>query len=339
MRKRVMGTIMGLAVAAGMLGAGSASASTTVGNSCAANAAAPGFTLVSIAGDPLNGLPNAIPAAGVITSWTFKGELEISSSGVTLEQQLKILQPTGTPKQFRVVGESASTIVHDGLNTFQTRVPVQAGDLIGSTGVIHTPTESLSFVAFCEQTRPGDMIGAIKGNLTTGSVGEAEIEEEEIALPITVAVEPDADGDGFGDETQDQCPTDASTQGPCPVKAPPTTPAPPAPITLSGSGAAKKGLVTVTVTASAQANVTVGGSVQLGKGKTVKLSGGTQTVTPGNLAKFTVLFPAKLKTALKQTPKSKKLTLSLSAGAPGATSTSITVKVAGQKKPPHHRRK
>jgi len=29
-------------------------------------------------------------------------------------------------------------------------------------------------------------------------------------------VEADADNDGFGDETQDQCPTDASTQGQCP---------------------------------------------------------------------------------------------------------------------------
>ena len=37
-------------------------------------------------------------------------------------------------------------------------------------------------------------------------------------------LEADADRDGFGDETQDQCPTDASTQGACPVT--PVTPAP-----------------------------------------------------------------------------------------------------------------
>jgi hypothetical protein len=28
-------------------------------------------------------------------------------------------------------------------------------------------------------------------------------------------VEPDADRDGFGDETQDQCPSEAATQGAC----------------------------------------------------------------------------------------------------------------------------
>jgi hypothetical protein len=338
MRKRILGAIVGSALGLGLLGAGSASAATMVGNSCAANIAAPNYTLVSIAGDAANVLPNAIPTAGVITSWTFDSELGLDKEpAVSLDQQLRIMRPTGTGKQLKVVGESAPVPVHDGPNSFPTRIPVQAGDLIGATGVLHTPSESVSLVAFCEETKPGDKIGAIEGNLTTGLVGEPKIEESELALPITVAVEPDADGDGYGDETQDQCPTDASTQGPCPVKAPPPAPAPPAPpTTLSGTAAAKKGLVTVTVTASAQANVTVAGSVQLGKGKTVKLSGGTQTVTPGSLAKFTVLFPAKLKTALKQAPPSKKLTLSFSASAPGATSTGVTVKVAGQKKPPRH---
>jgi hypothetical protein len=94
------------------------------------------------------------------------------------------------------------------------------------------------------------------------------------------------------------------------------------------------------VTASVQANVTVGGSAQLGKGKTAKLSTSTQIVSPGALSKFTVLFPAKLRTALKQTPTSKKVTVSLSASAPGATTTNLTVKVKGQEKPPpHHKSK
>jgi hypothetical protein len=39
-----------------------------------------------------------------------------------------------------------------------------------------------------------------------------EVAEE---LLVQATIEPDADGDGYGDETQDQCPTQASTQGPC----------------------------------------------------------------------------------------------------------------------------
>ena len=34
-------------------------------------------------------------------------------------------------------------------------------------------------------------------------------------LQVQATIEPDADNDGFGDETQDQCPTQATTQGAC----------------------------------------------------------------------------------------------------------------------------
>ena len=39
---------------------------------------------------------------------------------------------------------------------------------------------------------------------------------EPTELVLNADIEADADGDKFGDESQDQCPTDASTQGPCP---------------------------------------------------------------------------------------------------------------------------
>ena len=42
-------------------------------------------------------------------------------------------------------------------------------------------------------------------------------------VPVEATLEVDADHDGFGDETQDRCPTDASTQGPCPDISPPDT--------------------------------------------------------------------------------------------------------------------
>jgi hypothetical protein len=39
-------------------------------------------------------------------------------------------------------------------------------------------------------------------------------------LLVQAVIEPDADHDGFGDETQDQCPSQATTQGPCDRAAP-----------------------------------------------------------------------------------------------------------------------
>jgi hypothetical protein len=217
------------------------------------------------------------------------------------------------------------------VTTSPTRIPVQSGDLLGSSLTLLNSGKLEQGAFYCKTENPGDEIATVPLDPGTGATVRAITRESGFQNPVTVTVEPDADGDGYGDETQDQCPTDASTHGPCPV--PQAAPAPPAPITLSASAAAKKTFLTVSLTTTAQASVTVTGTVKLGKGKSVKLSGNTQTVALGALAKFTVLFPAKLKAALKQLPTSKKLTINLSASAPGATTKNLTVKVPGQKRP------
>jgi hypothetical protein len=309
---------------------GSAAAATVVGSSCAAEGAEVEVSVVSLKNPVGYPLPSAIPSAGVITSWTFSLGLPIGTPGIQLNEQLKVFAPTGVPDQFTVVGESVRSPVGVGSTTSATRIPVQSGDLLGNSLFATEGSASVLAAFFCETENPGDEAAFIAGNPVIGSTVSTLGNEPEIQNPITVTVEPDADGDGFGDETQDKCPTDASTQGACP--APKVAPAPLPPTTLSASAAAKKGLVTVALTSSAQATVTVGGSVKLAKGQSAKLASSTQIVAPGTLAKFTILFPAKLKTALKQTPSSKKLTLSLSASAPGAATRNLTVKVPGQKK-------
>jgi hypothetical protein len=323
------------AMAVGLISTGSASASILVGNSCAASSAATSVTIVSLKNAPGDSLPAAIPSNGVITSWTFNLGLPITGMGI-YEEQLKVFAPVA-PNQFKVVAESELGTIGQGATNFQTRLPVQSGDLLGSSVVAHSATENAQGALFCQTKNAGDEVAILPGNPNTGATESPLETDPEIQNPVTATVEPDADGDGYGDETQDKCPTDASTHEACPV--PPAPPAPPTPITLSASAAAKKTSVTVALTSTAQATVTVGGEAKLGKGKTAKLPGNTQIVAPGTLAKFTILFPAKLTAALKQTPKSKRVTLALTASAPGATSTSITVKVPGQEKaaPKHHR--
>jgi hypothetical protein len=235
----------------------------------------------------------------------------------------KVLRAGAAAETVQVIGESAG-VATTGANTFNVRVPVQAGDRIGTVS-------SGGSLLVCEEPSPGASLGLIVGNPITGSTATYLDHPEELGrIAIFATVEPDADGDGYGDETQDKCPTDASTQGPCPMPPAPTQIT--TPITLSTSAAAKKTFLTVSLTTTAQASVTVTGTVKLGKGKPLKLSGNTQTVALGALAKFTVLFPAKLKAALKQLPTSKKLTINLSASAPGATTKVLTVKVPGQMK-------
>ena len=333
MRKRLVAAATGCLTVAVLMFTGSASAATTVGSSCAANDSLTSVSAVSLRNPVGYPLPSAIPSAGVITSWTFSVGIPITSG--LYQEQLKVFAPVGT-NEFKVVGESAPGTIGAGSTVFATRVPVQGGDLLGSSVIASIESKTVQGIIFCNTENPGDEMALVSGDPTTGTTVPAAETAAGIQNPVTVTVEPDADGDGYGDESQDQCPTDASTQGPCPAPKVAPAPAPPAPITLAASGVAKKGLVTVTLTSSAQATVTVGGSVQLGKSKSTKLSGGTQIIAPGTLAKFTVLFPAKLKAALKQLPTSKKLTISLSASAPGATTKNLTVKVPGQKLVRHH---
>ena len=53
--------------------------------------------------------------------------------------------------------------------------------------------------------------------LSVGATSSA-FHQENFQQDISAVLEPDADHDGFGDETQDQCPTNGTTQGPCPKK-------------------------------------------------------------------------------------------------------------------------
>jgi len=63
-------------------------------------------------------------------------------------------------------------------------------------------------------------------------------------LDVSAQLEPDDDGDGFGDETQDQCPTSASTQGPCPTRRSPDNDPPQTTITERPPRKTDKSVVT-----------------------------------------------------------------------------------------------
>ncbi len=318
MAKRRLWAIVGIVTALALMGAQPASAATQVGNQCLGNKTEKDFTIFSVTNAPGNPLPATVPSAGVITRWTFN--VAPIPPGV-LSQTLKILRPTGVPGQFQVVGESGLTPIVGGLNTFTARISVQAGDHLGTYGTATTETVTV----FCETGNPGDAAGAFAGNIPVGSSGANLGNKAGSQIPITATVEPDADNDGFGDETQDQCPQSASTQVPCPV------------VALSASSVVKKTFARILVTSNIQAPVTVKGTVNLGKGKKARLNGGTQIVVPGTIAKFTLLFPGSLKSALKTLSRKQSLQLALTATAPNVvgvpTTKKLKAKVRGQKKP------
>jgi hypothetical protein len=135
------------------------------------------------------------PSPGVITSWSFQ-------AGPDAPQQLKLkVGRAAGGDSFTIVGESAAESPQaNALNSFPTRISVQAGDIIGffisggdpQCGRIGVPGYSFHFV-------PGD---PPPGTTSTYSQSPPPGREAGIAAIL----ERDCDSDGFGDETQDASP-------------------------------------------------------------------------------------------------------------------------------------
>ncbi len=146
-----------------------------------------------------------VPFDGVITSWSFLG-------GTVVPSTLKL--------KVGKVGESGLTIdsesgfdtpVANTLAAFTARVPAPAGDVIG----FYFPSPNGARCAATGQTGYEDTL--TNTDIAPGGAPVLGLTEPGGQLDVSALLERDADHDGFGDETQDQCPTNASTQGACPV--------------------------------------------------------------------------------------------------------------------------
>ena len=282
-----------------------AAAATKIGNECTANTTSAG-TFVQFA-NAANPLPLTAPADGVVTGWG----TAIIPYGGGIGEKLKVLRPTGVANQFTVIAETDTEPVVSGVNAYDARFPIKAGDRIGVFG---SPATVL-----CGGGVPADSFGVFAGDAAVGST-PTFTPGASASVPLTATIEADADGDGYGDETQDGCPTSKDFQIPCPVTV------------LDSFAAPGKSSLTVLVTTDNLADVTVTGTVKVkkakkggGKGKRkstkIKLKGGTQTIRPGALAQFKVPYPKALKKALATSKKPLKAELT-------ATSVDVIGRVA-----------
>jgi hypothetical protein len=93
---------------------------------------------------------------------------------------------------------------------FPGRLAVKKGDHLAIDGTNVNATYNSSGDKFSYLFAP-PLVAGQGARGSTSATGE---------LLVQAAIEPDADHDGFGDETQDQCPSQATTQGPCDKTAP-----------------------------------------------------------------------------------------------------------------------
>ena len=156
------------------------------------------------------GPPYSAPSSGVITSWSFEPGASVPT---TIKLKVGRTEPGADltmNTNITIVGQSApETPSSAPLNTFPTRIPVQAGDDIG----IYVNGPGLT-VNTC------NLDSAYTDHYAVGDIPPGTMDlftNETFHHDVSAILEPDADHDQFGDETQDQCPTNASTQGPCPV--------------------------------------------------------------------------------------------------------------------------
>ncbi len=146
------------------------------------------------------GNSHAFPYDGVVTSWATRGFL-----------------PTFTFNVVRLGSGSSYTVIAadgprsygsaSGLVTYPVRMSVRQGDVLGG----HTPGSHT-----CPHTGTGFGLGVDDVAVAPGGTGSFDSTNTG-RVPIEATIERDSDGDGYGDDSQDDCPTNASTQGPCPL--------------------------------------------------------------------------------------------------------------------------
>jgi hypothetical protein len=160
-------------------------------------------------GDPYSG---GAPMDGVITKFRIRGFGGHAAAGMVTFRLVHITpdaNPSSALGTSAGTGPTVSIAADNGLDTpvseFPGRLTVKKGDHLAIDGTNVNATYNSSGDKFSYVFAP-PLVDGEGARGSTQATGE---------LLVAAVIEPDADHDGFGDETQDQCPTQANTQGPC----------------------------------------------------------------------------------------------------------------------------
>ena len=214
----------------------SAGATTTIGSNLAGSATVgrvcnPSCTFAQSALPPSSQAAGGVlaPHDGVVVRWRIK-----TGGGGTVQEartvRLRITRPGSSDTRTGAGAGPYTVAPSNQISTYDVRLPIQAGDALGLDCCVDSQTYVLASTATAVTLNwnPALVDGA------PARLGSPFPPPRE--LLINADIEPDADHDGFGDETQDLCPTDASTAGVCPR-----------PATTTGQPAAEALLSYVTV--------------------------------------------------------------------------------------------
>jgi hypothetical protein len=144
----------------------------------------------------------AAPAAGTITTWSTTAGTAEAAVGEDQIVVFKVYRPLGG-ESFMVVGHDGPRTLDPGLlNSFQTSIPVQAGDVIG--------TVTLPFRSPCVfgSSDPKDVAAIVNGGADDGTTVAPEFFEDQVRVNVGATFLPGP-------------PVDMPPIGPPPPRAPP----------------------------------------------------------------------------------------------------------------------
>jgi Ca2+-binding RTX toxin-like protein len=139
--------------------------------------------------------------------------------------KFKVGRATGNTNEFTMIGESAQvTPTANILNSYFTRIPVKAGDLIGNFNATTTNCTRPGGAVYTDFFINGDVVPPTTAVYPFSAAAQ---------LDLSALLESDCDNDGFGDETQD---TNLSSCAPGTIPPPAPTPGG-TPVTCKGLAA------------------------------------------------------------------------------------------------------
>src|SRR3954451_11676769 len=137
--------------------------SSEAGWGCTATGSKAGVTLLATPIDGFAYSPLVKESPGVIVNWGVRVETGLGELG----QQLGVFRAAGNG-EYTKVAESAVETFHEGLDDSPTRIPVQAGDVVGLSGPEATfycnngPSARFDGTIAVVETKPFSTDGAIK---------------------------------------------------------------------------------------------------------------------------------------------------------------------------------
>lgn len=312
MRRFILGLTAAVTCLLLLLAAAAAAKSVEFGNPCTAELPA-GGGLFEIASKE-SPLPAAAPISGVLTEW----KMSFSSVGepLPLQQVVRVVRVIGS-EQVKVIAKSSVEEVRAGANSFETRLPIEAGDHLALSSSEGAPVGDLQCHPASENFYENE-VGVLEQPLPGPGGTEMFNSEYGLRVPVVGVIEPDVDGDGYGDETQDGCPQSAAFQANCPV------------VSFAPAYSVGQSGIEVRVKSSAQAPVAVTAALPGASGSLRA----EKTLAAGRFASFHLAFSRRLEAALTALDSGKSMAVKLRAHASnvhGAVSSDrLTVRLPGR---------